>query len=124
MVVPMESVSPSGKEHQYVGNQLILDVTQNKTILNVTGNNCKIKIGENIGLVKVIGCNCKVTILKGMGSIKYIGNCGKIYLGADVPEETVTYIGNGGKISSICDVSKSQNTTEQADNATGRNRDR
>ncbi|KAJ8965192.1 hypothetical protein NQ317_008730 [Molorchus minor] len=98
MVIPIERLSRPEKVNKYAGNDLKLNIFNNKLTLTVTGNNCKINLTENSGDVKVIGDSCELTVVKGCGSIQYIGNYGKITLGHEVPQKAVTYIGNNGDI--------------------------
>lgn len=99
MVVPVERISSPHKIKKFVGNDLNLNILNNKRIVIVTGNNCTIKLSENSGHIKVIGDYCDLTVLKGSGNIEYIGNYGKINLGQDISEDVVTYVGNDGYIS-------------------------
>ncbi|XP_050510464.1 uncharacterized protein LOC126887146 [Diabrotica virgifera virgifera] len=103
MVVPVERKVGRvlEKPKQFVGNNLTLNIDENKSSICLTGNNCKVTLAENNGKLQVVGDNCEIVVRKGNGNIKYVGNCGKIVLGLGVSSENVNYIGNRGNVTSV-----------------------
>ncbi|CAG9838185.1 unnamed protein product [Diabrotica balteata] len=105
MVVKVErrvaGVPEKPKSKQFVGNNLTLNIDENKSSICLTGNNCKVTLAENNGKLQVVGDNCEIVVRKGNGNIKYVGNCGKIVLGLGVSSENVNYIGNRGNVTSV-----------------------
>lgn len=66
------------KKYILTGNNLKLEMHENKNRLRIIGLNNYVKIVRNEGNIEMVGQNCNVDIKENYGKVEIIGHCGSM----------------------------------------------